>query len=104
MQCKNHPQLAAKDRCAGCAEPFCENCLVSVHGRSYCAACKVMALRSREPAVVETRTKVCPEAREALMLAVVATRCCCWCSSWSSPGNKGLPERAIRRGQVRFAA
>ena len=78
MQCKNHPQLAAKDRCAGCAETFCENCLVTVHGRSYCGACKVMALRSRGPAVVETRTRVCPEAREALVLAVVATFCCCW--------------------------
>ena len=78
MQCKNHPQWAAKDRCAGCAEPFCENCLVAVHGRSYCGACKVMALWSRGPVVVETRTKVCPEAREALVLAVVATFCCCW--------------------------
>ena len=78
MQCKNHPQLAAKDRCAGCAEPFCENCLVAVHGRSYCGACKVMALQSRGPVVVETRTKLCPEAREALVLAVVATLCCCW--------------------------
>jgi len=44
MQCKAHPDVLAVDRCAGCAEPFCENCLVEIGCAKYCGSCKVMAV------------------------------------------------------------
>ncbi len=53
MQCKNHPSLAAADRCVGCAEPFCHACLVEIHGEKYCSQCKVMALPEKLPAAAE---------------------------------------------------
>lgn len=53
MQCKNHPSLAAVDRCVGCAEPFCHACLVEIHGEKYCSQCKVMALPEKLPAAAE---------------------------------------------------
>ncbi len=53
MQCKNHPSLAAVDRCVGCAEPFCHACLVEIHGEKYCTQCKVMALPEKLPAAAE---------------------------------------------------
>ena len=33
MECKNHPGVAAVQRCVGCAESFCSNCLVDVQGQ-----------------------------------------------------------------------
>lgn len=53
MQCKNHPSLAAVDRCVGCAEPFCHACLVEIHGEKCCSQCKVMALPEKLPAAAE---------------------------------------------------
>jgi hypothetical protein len=75
MQCKNHPGLPAKDRCAGCAELFCENCLVPVQGRHYCAACKVMAVQGRRPPVMQKTTGVCKAAKDALTCAIVGVFC-----------------------------
>lgn len=74
MQCKNHPEMVAMDRCAGCAEPFCSNCLVAVQGKNYCSACKVMAV-SGQPAV-EEGTIPCKEAKEALIYGIVSLFCC----------------------------
>lgn len=77
MQCKNHPAVAAADRCSGCAEPFCIDCLVEIQGQKYCGACKVMALKGR-PLVVEqstTGTVPCKEARDALSLAILSLFC-----------------------------
>jgi hypothetical protein len=65
MQCKNHPEIPALDRCAGCAEPFCKDCLVDIQGQKYCGSCKVMALRGQSP-VVEEASIPCKEANEAL--------------------------------------
>ncbi len=78
MQCRNHPQVMAKDRCSGCAEPFCENCLGPVQGRFCCAQCKVIGLRGRGAVAAETRTQICSQAREALVIAVAASLCPCW--------------------------
>src|SRR3954463_1293462 len=75
MQCKNHPNVAAVDRCAGCAEPFCPDCLVDVHGQKYCGSCKIMALKG-QPIVVEEPTIPCKEANEALTYAIVGLFIC----------------------------
>jgi hypothetical protein len=74
MQCKNHPDVLAVERCAGCAEPFCSNCLVDMQGQKYCASCKVMAV-SGQP-MVEEATIPCKEAGEALVYAIVGLFCC----------------------------
>ena len=69
MGCKNHPDVVAMDRCAGCAEVFCPNCLVEIGGRKYCGSCKVMVLDGRP--VATTATKPCKEADEALKFLLI---------------------------------
>lgn len=75
MECRNHPETTASGRCTGCAEPFCENCLVPIQGKQYCAACKVMALQGAAP-MVEEATIPCEEANQALMYSIVGLLCC----------------------------
>ena len=75
MQCKNHPTVAAVDRCAGCAEAFCGDCLVEIQGQKYCGACKVMALKGPPPLAVEEPTIPCQEANEALKYAIIGLFC-----------------------------
>jgi hypothetical protein len=74
MQCKNHPEVAAVDRCSGCAEPFCPDCLIEIQGQKYCGSCKTMALRGAPP-IVEEATIPCKEANEALTYAIVGLFC-----------------------------
>lgn len=74
-ECKNHPNVPAVDRCAGCAEPFCSNCLVEVHGQKYCAACKVMALQGANVVLPDVATIPCKEANEALICAIIGIFC-----------------------------
>ncbi|MEJ0090912.1 MAG: DUF4190 domain-containing protein [Limisphaerales bacterium] len=74
MQCKNHPEVAAADRCAGCAEPFCPDCLVEIQGQKYCGSCKSMALRG-SPIIAEEATIPCKEAGEALTYSIVGLFC-----------------------------
>jgi hypothetical protein len=71
--CRNHPSVAAVDRCAGCAEPFCANCLVDMNGRKYCGSCKVMALQGQP--MIEAATIPCKEADEALKYAIIGIFC-----------------------------
>jgi hypothetical protein len=73
IQCKNHPDVPAADRCAGCAEPFCPNCLVDVQGQKYCGSCKVMALRGQP--MIEQATVENPTAGEALKYALIGLIC-----------------------------
>jgi hypothetical protein len=73
MECKNHPGVEAVERCAGCAEPFCSNCLVEIHGQKYCGSCKVMAIQGQP--VVEAATMPCKEADEALKYAIIGLFC-----------------------------
>ena len=73
MECKNHPGVVAVNRCAGCAEPFCANCLVDIQGKWYCADCKMMAV-SGAP-MVEGATIPCKEADEALKYAIIGIFC-----------------------------
>jgi hypothetical protein len=74
MQCKNHPEAAAVDRCAGCAEAFCPDCLVEIQGQKYCGSCKTMALRGGPP-VLEEATIPCKEANEALTYSIIGIFC-----------------------------
>jgi hypothetical protein len=74
MECKNHPGVQAVDRCAGCAEPFCPDCMVDIRGQKYCGSCKVMALQG-QPAMVEEATIPCKEANEALTYAIIGIFC-----------------------------
>jgi hypothetical protein len=74
MQCKNHPEVAAVDRCAGCAEPFCPDCLVDIQGQKYCGSCKTMALRGGPP-ILEEATLPCKEANEALTYSIIGIFC-----------------------------
>lgn len=77
MNCKNHPDVAAVDRCAGCAELFCSNCLVDMQGQKYCGSCKVMALEDgAQPALPDEGTEPCKEANEALTYAIIGIFCC----------------------------
>jgi hypothetical protein len=74
MECRNHPGVAAADRCSACMEPFCSNCLVTIKGRKFCGSCKVTALGGVMP-VVEGATEPCPEANEALKYALIGIIC-----------------------------
>ncbi len=71
MNCQNHPADPAAGSCAGCAEPFCSSCLVSVRGATYCAACKSMAVTGLTPQAV----MVSQDAKTALWLAVLGIFC-----------------------------
>jgi hypothetical protein len=73
MFCKLHPGVAAVDRCAGCAEPFCADCLVEVGGRKYCGSCKVMAIQGRP--MIEEVMIPCKEASDALKYAIIGLFC-----------------------------
>ena len=74
MECRNHPATAAGDRCVGCMEPFCPNCIVTVRGRKYCASCKEMALGGKTP-VFQSVTQMSDEAKEAIKYALVGFLC-----------------------------
>ncbi len=73
MDCRNHPGVPAVDRCTGCAEGFCANCLVEVQGRRYCGACKVLAVQGQP--VVEEATIPCKQAKEALTYGIIGLFC-----------------------------
>jgi hypothetical protein len=74
MNCKNHSDVNAVDRCTACAEAFCPDCLVEIHGQKYCGSCKVMAVKG-QPILEEDPTVPCPEANEALQYAIVSIFC-----------------------------
>ena len=75
MECKNHPGVEAVDRCGGCSEAFCGNCLVEIQGQKLCGSCKVMAIQGQPPIPPEP-TRTCKEARDALMWAIFGLFCC----------------------------
>ena len=74
MDCKNHAGVPAIARCSGCAEPFCDNCLVDIKGQKFCGSCKVMALQGK-PAGYQVAGKTCTEARDALIVAILGLFC-----------------------------
>src|SRR5881394_4558745 len=70
VACQTHPTVAAVDRCAGCAEPFCANCLVELYGQHYCGSCKVMALKGQP--MPEIGNVPCKEATTALTMSIIS--------------------------------
>lgn len=74
MQCKNHPDVAAVNRCAACAEAFCPNCLVEIQGQPYCASCKVLGVQGQPAAFVQPSIP-CKEANEALTYSLIGIIC-----------------------------
>ena len=41
LACRNHPDVIEGIRhCSRCGGPFCNDCLVTINGRLYCATCK----------------------------------------------------------------
>jgi hypothetical protein len=73
MDCINHPGVSATKVCLGCAESFCENCIVEISGHDYCGSCKVMALKSQPD--LEVAGAPCEEADEALRYAILGIFC-----------------------------
>jgi len=73
MECRNHPGVLAVDRCAGCAETFCGNCLVEMGGQKYCGQCKVMSVDGPPP--IDVATLPCKEAGESLTYAIIGIFC-----------------------------
>jgi hypothetical protein len=70
VACQTHPTVAAVDRCAGCAEPFCGNCMVELFGARYCGSCKVMALKGQP--MPEIGNVPCKEATTALTMSIIS--------------------------------
>jgi hypothetical protein len=66
MDCQNHAAVLAVATCTGCAESFCQRCLVEVRGARYCAGCKQMAVSG-----LAAPTLPCEDARSALRLSLV---------------------------------
>src|SRR5262245_32264551 len=75
MQCRGHPEVEAIDRCVGCAEALCGDCLVEVQGQKYCGSCKTLAIQGREIVLEEAATLPCKEANEALTYAILSIFC-----------------------------
>ena len=101
MQCKNHPDLAAAAHCAGCAESYCENCIVELAGQHYCASCKILAIGDRQ-LIAEKGTIASKEAASSLTLAIIGILLC---SVFISIWGIGLSIAAIvtavkARGQI----
>jgi hypothetical protein len=73
MYCKNHSDVAAEERCVGCAEPFCGDCLVEILGQRYCASCKVMAVKGPPPE--QDGNMDCEPAGKALTYSIIGIFC-----------------------------
>ena len=75
MKCKNHPEIDAEARCAGCQETFCTNCLIELEGKKYCSDCKIMAVRETPIIIDESNKEPCQEANDALKYALIGILC-----------------------------
>ena len=74
MNCLKHPEVASSGTCAGCAEPFCDKCLVAIKGAKYCADCKSIAVG--KDAIQKAGPKgTCEEASAALKYALIGILC-----------------------------
>jgi len=46
VSCPNHPEVVADlSECAACGRSFCPDCIITLNGRTTCAACKSQNLR-----------------------------------------------------------
>ena len=73
MNCKNHPEVEAIHRCTGCAEAFCNNCLVEIKGENYCSECKQMAFSDSGGGAEGTIPN--EDAKKALQYAIIGIFC-----------------------------
>ena len=71
MDCLVHPGVPAVATCAGCAESFCDGCMVEIRGQRYCSSCKSMAVSADDFGPVAEA----PEAAEALKYAILGIFC-----------------------------
>ena len=80
MECRNHPGIAAIERCDGCGQPFCYECLVEMGGWKYCAACRGPATQGRAPLpmALGRPALTCDEAVWALVLSLLGVFTCCF--------------------------
>lgn len=86
VNCTNHLNVPAAARCSGCAEPFCENCLVDIQGERYCASCKTLGLANPTSVTAYPAGGLgggyvggggtCTEARDALIYGILGLFCC----------------------------
>lgn len=63
--CTQHPHVEATRHCDGCHRPFCDQCVVSILERHYCADCKESTL-----AAMGRRTQQSPNATAALWMGI----------------------------------
>ncbi len=70
MYCFHHTGTLATDRCRGCAELFCSDCLVEVGGVHYCDSCKCIAID--DPPVYHQAMGLSDEAKKAAGSAAFA--------------------------------
>jgi hypothetical protein len=75
MNCKNHLEINATARCAGCQEAFCDDCLVELDGKKYCGECKIMAVHETPIIEDESKKVPCEEASKALKYALIGLIC-----------------------------
>jgi len=59
MECRNHPGIAAIERCDGCGQPFCYECLAAIGGRNYCTACRGGTVPGQTPPAVGYHRATC---------------------------------------------
>lgn len=74
MNCVLHPEAASSGTCAGCAEPFCGRCLVTIQGANYCGGCKTLAV-GKDAIYKVGPTGTCEEASSALKIALCSILC-----------------------------
>lgn len=109
MDCRNHAGTTGVARCAGCAEPFCQNCLVEIHGQKYCGACKVMTLKGGRAPVIEKALRTCVEARDALLVSIFGAFCLSiflepWALSKASKAKRMIDEDPHLTGRAMATA
>jgi len=74
MYCVLHPEVASSGTCVGCAEPFCDRCLVAIKGTKYCGGCKTLAV-GKDAIYKVGPTGTCEEAGSALKIALCSILC-----------------------------
>ncbi len=71
MKCKNHPQADAIGVCVGCGAGVCEQCRVTLGGRTYCQPCADRAFEERPAEAPATPREQAPGAVTSLVCALI---------------------------------
>lgn len=71
MPCTNHPSTEGPLwQCSRCARPFCMDCIVQIGGQTYCAECKVEAMRDIRSGVSTSLLELAPIGRRFAALFI----------------------------------